>query len=105
MNSKRKLGKLLRVPKLIKALQRYMEFVNYHRIYITRTAEKLNPFYNLRKTEALIRIPLELKETLDSVNKALSDVCEVALKKPDPGKQLVLMTHARFRRTGYALMI
>ena len=52
-----------------------------------------------------INITSELKETFDSVNKALSDACELALKQPIPGKQLVLMTDASFRSAGYALMI
>ena len=68
-------------------------------------AEKLNPFYELLKTEVPIKITSELKETFDSVNKALSDACELALKQPIPGKQLVLMTDASFRSAGYALMI
>ena len=68
-------------------------------------AEKLNPFYKLRKTEVPITFTSELKETFDSVNKALSDACELALKQPIPGKQLVLMTDASFRSVGYALMI
>ena len=52
-----------------------------------------------------INITSELKETFDSVNKALSDACEIALKQPFPGKQLVLMTDASFRSAGYALMV
>ena len=68
-------------------------------------AEKLNPFYKLLKTESAINITSELKETFDSVNKALSDACELAWKQPIPGKQLVLMTDASFRSAGYALMI
>ena len=68
-------------------------------------AEKLNPFYKLLKTEVPINITTELKETSDSVNKALSDACELALKQPIPGKQLVLRTDASFRSAGYALMI
>ena len=68
-------------------------------------AEKLNPFYKLLKTEVPINFTSELKETFDSVNKALSDACELALKQPIPGKQLVLMTDASFRSAGYALMI
>ena len=68
-------------------------------------AEKLNPFYKLLKTEVPINITSELKETFDSVNKALSDACELALKQPIPGKQLVLMADANFRSAGYALMI
>ena len=95
----------LRFPKSKKALQRYLGFVNYYRNYIPRMAEKLNPFYKLLKTEVPINITSDLKETFDSVNKSLSDACEVALKQPIPGKQLVLMTDASFRSAGYALMI
>ena len=68
-------------------------------------AEKPNPFYKLLTTEVPINITSELKETFESVNKALSDVCELALKQPIPGKQLVLMTDVSFRSAGYALMI
>ena len=95
----------LRFPKSKKALQRYLGFVNYYRNYIPRMAEKLNPFYKLLKTEIPINITSELKETFDSVKKALSDACELALKQSIPGKQLVLMTDASFRSAGYALMI
>ena len=68
-------------------------------------AEKLNSFYKLLKTEVPMNITSELKETFDSVNKSLSDTCELALKQPIPGKHLVLMTDASFRSAGYALMI
>ena len=95
----------LRFPKLKKALQRYLGFVKYYRNYIPRMAEKLNPFYKLLKTEVPIKITSELKATIDSVNTALSDACELALKQPIPGKQLVLMADASFRSAGYALMI
>ena len=95
----------LRFPKSKKTLQRYLGFVNYHRNYIPRMAEKLNPFYKLLKTEVPINITSDLKETFDSVNTALSNACELALKQPIPGKQLVLMTDASFRSAGYALMI
>ena len=66
-------------------------------------AEKPNPFDKLLKTEVPIHITSELKETFDSVKKALSDACESAIKQPIPGKQLVLMTDASFRSAGYAL--
>ena len=95
----------LRFPKSKKALQRYLGFMKYYRIYIPRMAEKLNPFYNLLKPEVPINITSELKETFDLVNKALSDACELALKQPILRKQLVLMTDASFRSAGYALMI
>ena len=51
-------------------------------------AEKLNPFFKLLKAKVPIKITSELKETFDSVKKALSDVCELALKQTIPGKQL-----------------
>ena len=95
----------LRFLKSKKALKRYLDFVNYYRNYIPRMAEKLNPFYKMLKTEVPIIITSELKETFDSVIKALSDACELALKQPIPGKQLVLMTDASFRGAGFALMI
>ena len=95
----------LRFPKSKKALQRYLGFVNYYRNYIPRMAEKLNPFYKLLQTEVPINITSELKETFDSVNKALSNACKLALKQPIPGKKLVLMTDVSLRSAGYALMI
>ena len=95
----------LRFPKSKKALQRYLGSVNYYRSYIPRTAKKLNPFYNLLKTDVPINITSELKETFDSVEKFLSDACHLALKQPIPGKQLVLITDASFRSAGYALTI
>ena len=92
-------------PKSEKALQRYLGFSKYYGNYIPRMTEKLNPFYKLLKTEVPINITSELKETFVSVSKALSDACELALKQPIPGKQLVLRTDASFRSAGYALMI
>ena len=95
----------LRFPNFKKALQRYLGFVSYYRNYIPRMAVMLNSFYKLLKAEVPINITSELKETFDSVNKALSDACKLALKQPIPGKLLVLMTDASFRSAGYALMI
>ena len=68
-------------------------------------AEKPNPFYKLLKTEVPINFTSELEGLIDSVNEALSDACELALKQPSPGKQLILMSDASFRSAGLALMI
>ena len=95
----------VRFPKSKKALLRYLGFVNYYRKYIPRTAEKHNPFYKLLKAEVPININSELEETFDSVNKALSDASQLAIKQPVPGEQLVFMTDASFRSAWYALMI
>ena len=94
-----------RFPKSKNELQRYLGFVNNYGNFIPRMAEKHNPFYKLPKTEVPINITSELKESFDSVNKALSDACDLALKQPIPGKQLVLTTDASFKSAGYALMI
>ena len=95
----------LRFPKSKKVLQRFLGLVNYYRIYIPRMVEKRSPFYKLLKAEVPINITSELKETFDSVNKAPSDACQLALKQPIPGKQLIFMTDASFRSAGYASMI
>ena len=71
----------LRFPKSKKDLQRFLGFVNYYINYTPRMAEKLNSFYKFLKAEFPINIISELKETFDSVNKALSDACQLALKK------------------------
>ena len=68
-------------PKRKKTLQRYLTFVDYYRSFILRMAEKPNPFYKMLKT-----ITSELKEILDSVNKTLSDACELALKQTQSKK-------------------
>ena len=95
----------LRFTKSKKALQRYLGVVNYYRKYISRMFDKLNPFYQLLTTEVPINFTSELKETFDSVDKARSDACQLALEQPIPGKQLVALTDASFRSAGYALMI
>ena len=65
--------------------------------------EKLYGFYEFFKTESQSTLRQNWK-TLDSVNKSLSDACQLSLKKPILGKQLVLMTDAGFKSAGYALM-
>ena len=76
-----------------------------YRNYISRMTEKYHPLYKLLKAEMPINITSELKDTIDSVNKALSDAFDLALKQLVEAKQIVLVTGASFRRAGYALMI
>ena len=68
-------------------------------------AEKFNFFFKLLKAEVPVNITSKLKETFDSVKKALNDACELALEQPICGKQLVLLTDASFRSAGNAFMI
>ena len=95
----------LRLPKSKKALQLYLGFVIYYRNCNHKMAEKLNPINKLLETEVPMNKTSELKETFDLVNKALNDACQLALKEPIPGEQLVLMTDVSFRSAGYARMI
>ena len=68
-------------------------------------AEKLNPFYKLLQIELPINFTSDLEETFDSVNNALSDASELAMKQSIRGKQLVPMTDATFSSADHALMI
>ena len=71
-------------------------------------AERLTPFFQLRKTldakdEILIN-PDNMKDFRE-INEALDRYCQLALRQPKPGKQLVLMTDPKFQAAGYAVLI
>ena len=92
-------------PKSKKALQRYLRFLNYYRNYIPRLSEKLTPFFKLLKNDAKVMVTPELLEQFTEINKALDRCCELALKQPQPNKQIALMTDASFSAAGYAVLI
>ena len=97
----------VKYPRSKKALQRYIGFLNYYRNYITRLAERLTPFFQLLKTtdaETKILITPDIKKALREINEALDRCCQLALRQPLPGKQLVVMTDASFQAAGYAVL-
>ena len=49
-------------------------------------------------------IPFTLKEFRET-SEALNRCCQLTLRQPVPGKQLVLMTDASFQAAGYAVLI
>ena len=108
---KQKITKLLekvKFPRSKKALQRYIGFLNYYRNYIPRLAERLTPFFQLLKTtDAKTKIPITpaIMKEFRKKNAALDRCCQLALRQPLPGKQLVLMTDASFQAAGYAVLI
>ena len=108
---KRKITKSLekvKFPRSKKSLQRYIGFLNYYRNYIPRLAERLTPFFQLLKatdTKAKIPITPDILKEFREINKALDRCCQLALRPPLPGKQLVLMTDASFQAAGYAVLI
>ena len=95
---KQKITKFLekvKFPRPKKALQRYIGFLNYYRNYIPRLAERLTPFFQLLKTtDTKTKIPItpDIMKEFREINEALDRCCQLALRQPLPGKQLVLMT-------------
>ena len=91
-----------------KALQKYIGFLNYYRNYIPRLAERRTPFFQLLKTtDAKTKIPItpDIMKEFREINEALDRCCQLTLRQPSPGKQLVLMTDASFQAAGYAVLI
>ena len=71
-------------------------------------AERLTPFFQLLKTtnaETKIPITPDIMKDFKEINDALDRCCQLALRQPLPGKQLVLMTDASFQAAGYAVLI
>ena len=108
---KQKIAKFLekvKFPRSKKALQRYIGFPNYYRNYIPRLAERLTPFFQLLKTtdaKTKIHITPDTMKEFREINEALDRCCQLALRQPLPGKQLVLMTDASFQAARYAVLI
>ena len=108
---KQKIAKFLEkieFPRSKKALQRYIGFLNYYLNYIPRLAKRLTPFFQLLKTtdaKTKILTTPDIMKDFKEINEALDRCCQLALRQPLPGKQLVLMTDASFQAAGYAVSI
>ena len=108
---KQKIAKFLekvKFPRSKKTLQRYIVILNYYRNYIPRLAVRLTPFFQLLKTtdaKTKIQITPDIMKELREINEALDRCCQLALRQPLPGEQLVLMTDASFQAAGYAVFI
>ena len=108
---KQKIAKFLekvKFPRSRQALQRYIGFSNYYGNYISRLAERLTTFFQLLKTtDTKTKIPItpDIMKEIREINEALHRCCQLALRQPLPGKQLVLMTDASFQAAGYAVLI
>ena len=71
-------------------------------------AEQRIPFFQLRKTldsKPKILINPDIMKEFREINEALHQYCQLALRQPIPGKQLVLMTDPNFQAAGYAELI
>ena len=70
--------------------------------------ERPTPFFQLLKTtdtKAKIPIAPDIMKEFREINDALDRCCQLALRQPLPGKQLVLMPDARFQAADYAVLI
>ena len=93
----------VKFPRSKKALQRYNGFLNYYRNYILRLAKRLTPFFQLLKTtDAKTKIPItpDIMKEFREINETLDRCCQLALRQPLPGKQLVLITDVSFQGAG-----
>ena len=98
----------LKFPQSKKAFQKYIAFLNYYHNYILRLAERLTPFFHLLKTtgtKTKILITPDIMKEFTEINEAPDRCCQMALRQPLPGKQLVLMTDESFHAAGYARLI
>ena len=108
---KQKIAKFLekvKFPRSKRTFQRYIGFLNYYRNYTSRLAERLTPFFHLLKTtDTKTKIPItpDIMKEFREKNEALDRCCQLALRQPLPGKQLVLMTDASFQTAGSAVLI
>ena len=95
-------------PRSKKALQRYIGLLNYYQNYIPRLAEQLTQVFQLLKTtdtKAKTPITPDIMKKIRAIKEASDRCCQLALRQPLPGKQLVLMTDTGFQAAGYAVLI
>ena len=71
-------------PKSKKALQRYLEFLNYYRNYVPRLSEHLTPFYKMLKNDEKVLVLEELVQHFEVFNKTLDKCCDLVLQQPIP---------------------
>ena len=75
------LGKT-KFPKLKKALQRYLGFLNLYRNYVPKLSEHLAPFYKMLKSDEKVLVSRELVQQFDEINRALDKCCDLAVQQP-----------------------
>ena len=95
----------LKLPNSVKALQRYLGFVNFYRSYIPRLADKTAILHTLIKKDVPFKLEQSHKDTIFEINEALLKATKLSLKLPLPEKQLVIMCDASEHAAGYVLLI
>ena len=95
----------LKPPNSVKALQRYLGFVNFYRSYIPRLADKTCCLQELIKKNVPFKLNQQHKDAIFELNKSLLKATKVSLKLPLPDKQLVIICDASEHAAGYVLLI
>ena len=78
--------------KPVRALQRYLGFVNVYRSYVPRLVDKTCCLQALIKKDITFKFKQQHRDAIFEVNESLLKVC---LKLPSRDKQLVIMCDAR----------
>ena len=86
--------KNLKPPTSVKALQRYLGFVNFYRSYIPRLADKTAVLHELIKKDTTFKLEQRHKDVIFDINESLLKATKLSLKLPLPDKQLVIMCDA-----------
>ena len=89
----------------VKALQRYLGFINFYRSYIPRLAGKTLILQELIKKDVPFKLSQQHKDAIFEINESLLKATKVSLKLPLPDKQLVIMCDASEHAAGYVLLI
>ena len=95
----------LKLPTLVKSLQRYIGFVQFYRQYIPMLAEKLVPLYKLLQKNVKFALTQVHKDAIFDINQNLARAAKLSLRLPLPDKQLVIMCDAIEHAAGYLLLI
>ena len=104
----RKLLEIRKFPRSKKVFQRYIGFLIYYRNHIPRLAKRLTPLFQLLKTtDAKAKIPITagIMKEFREINESLDRCCQLAMRQPLPGKQMVLMTDAICQAGAYAVLM
>ena len=94
-----------KLPKSKKGLERYLGLLIYYQNNIRRLSENIAVLFKMLTKDEKILVTPDLLEQFTKINKGLHRCCELALKQPQPNKQIALMTDASFSAAGYAVHI
>ena len=95
----------LKPPNSVKALQRYLGFVNFYSSYIPRLADKTAVLHELIKKDSTFKLEQRHKVEIFDINESLLKATKLSLKLPLPDKHLVIMCDASEHAAGYVLSI